>query len=167
MMKPILGVGAVLVAAVALAGCGGGGSSGSASGTVSTPATTTSGVAGASTTKTSTTVTVQSGSSSFNASASGLSAQIQKTVKQFASGKFGAAAASGASLLASCKPTVDKRLAPHATNATQKTVVKDLRVACTDLHNADREGMSGNTTAAKNWAMQAFAHAKAAAQNLR
>lgn len=164
MTKAILSVGALLAAAVALAGCGG--SSGSASGTVKTPAGTTSGVAGVSTTKTSTTVTAQSGSSSFNATANGLSARIQKSVKQFESGNFGAAAASGASLLASCKPTVNKQLAPHAMNAMQQAAVKDLRAACTEMHNADREGMKGNMTSAKNWATQAYAHAKAAAHEL-
>lgn len=167
MTKAILSVGAVLAAVVALAGCGGG--SGSASGTVSTPAGTTSGVAGVSTSKTSTTVTASSGastSSSFNVKAHRLSKQIQKSVRQFANGKLGAAAASGAALLSSCKSTVNKQLAPRAVNAMQKNAVKELRRSCADMQNAASRGRSGDMSGAKQWAMKALQQAQAAAKHV-
>ncbi len=163
MTKAILSVGALLAAVVALAGCGGGGSS--ASGTLSTPASTTSGVAGVSTTKTSTTVTAQSGGSSFNASVHGLSARIEHSVKQFENGNFGAAASSGASLLANCHSTVNNQLAPHATASTQKQAVRDLRKSCTYMQKAANAGGAGNMTGAKNYAKQALQQARMAGQD--
>lgn len=168
MTKAILSVGAILATAVVLAGCGGSGSAsgGSASGTVSTPAGTTSGVAGVSTTKTATTVYGSSGGSSFNATASGLAAKIQKSVKQFANGNLAGAASSGASLLRSCNGTVSSQLAPRATNAKQQEATKDLRLACADMKKADKQGMSGNLSGAKTWALQAARHARLAAHNL-
>jgi hypothetical protein len=170
MTKAILSVGAILAAAVALAGCGGSGSAsgGSASGTVTTPAGTTSGVAGVSTTKTSTTIYGSSSNgSNFNATASGLAAKIQQSVKQFANGNLAGAASSGASLLRSCNSTVNRQLAPHAISAMQREATKDLRLACADMKKADKQGMSGNLSGAKTSALQAAHEARLAARDIR
>lgn len=165
MTKTILGVGATLVAAAALAGCG---SSGSASGKVNTPAGTTAGVAGVSTTKTSTTVYgSSSGGSNFNANATRLTTRIEHSVRQLAKGNLAGAASSGASLLASCNSTVNKQLAPNARNSMQKEAAKDLRLACADMHKADKQGMAGNLSGAKTWAQQAAHEARLAERDIR
>jgi len=161
MRNAILGVGAILAAAIALAGCGGSGSAGGTAGT-------TGGVAGVSTTKTSTTVHgTTRGGSNFNAHATALATKIRKSVDAFAKGNLAAAASSGASLLSSCKPTVSRQLAPHATTGAQRETVKDLRLACGDLQKADKQGMSGNMSGAKNWARQAAHYAQLAGRDTR
>jgi hypothetical protein len=145
MTRAILGVAALLGAAIALAGCGGGGS---ASGT-------TGGVAGARTAK---------GSGSFHAKVSGFETRIQTSVHAFANGNISKAVSSGGSLLADCHTTVNNKIAPDATTRAQKQSVRDLRKSCTYMDNAVSAGENGNMSAAQSWAKKALTQAKLAVQ---
>ena len=145
MTKSILGVGALLAAAILLAGCGG---SGSASGT-------TGGVAGAH---------HAHGSGNFRASVHGFEAKLQTSVRAFQSGNLSKAIASGGPLLTNCVQTVDTKIAPHASTDAQKQVLAHLRSACAAMSQAASAGAAGNTMKAKQFAHVALTQAQIAAR---
>jgi hypothetical protein len=147
MTKAILGVGALLTAAIALAGCGGSGS-GSASGT-------TGGVAGAHHAQ---------GSGSFRAGVRGFEAKLQTSVHAFQNGNLTQAIASGGPLLTHCVQTVDTKIAPHASTHAQQTVLAHLRSACAEMSQAASAGAAGNTMKAKQFARDALTQAQIAAR---
>ena len=146
MTKAILGVGALLAAALALAGCGGSGS-GNANGT-------TGGVAGAHHAK---------GAGNFRASVHGFEANLQTSVHAFQSGNLSKAIMSGGPLLSNCMGVVNGKIAPHASTSAQRQALAHLRVACSDMKRAAGAGASGNTARARHFAQAALAQARIAA----
>ncbi len=135
----------ILGAAGVLAGCGAG----------SHAVGTTSGVAAA-----------QKAQESFRLQVQGFEARLQTAVTAFRSGKFGAAQASGTSLLTSCQRQVSK-LAANATTRPQRSAAAYLRVACTDMTEAAQAGAKGKLGRAKTLAGEALAQAKLAVAQLR
>jgi hypothetical protein len=148
MTRAILGIGALLLAAVvAFAGCGGS-AGGSANGN-------TDGVAGAKHAQ---------GSGNFRASVHGFEARLQTSVQAFRSGDLTKAIASGGPLLNDCMGVVDGKISPHASTQPQKQAVTHLHVACADMTQAADAGTSGNTAKAKQFAREAVAQAQIAAR---
>lgn len=147
MTRAILGVGALLVAAIALAGCGGTGS-GSASGT-------TGGVAS---------MHHGQGDANFRASVHGFEARLQTSVHAFQSGNLAKAIQSGGPLLNDCMGVVGSKIAPHASTRAQTAAVAHLRSACAEMSQAADAGAAGNTPKAKQFAAAALQQARIAAR---
>jgi hypothetical protein len=145
MTKAILGVGALLAAAIALAGCGGSGSAGGAAG----------GVAGAHHAQ---------GAGIFRANVHGFEARLQTSVHAFRSGDLTNAIASGGPLLTNCVGTVNTKIAPHASTPAQKQALAHLRSACNEMSLAASAGAAGNTAKAKQLAGDALTQAQTAAR---
>jgi hypothetical protein len=147
MSRAILGVGALLVAAIVLAGCGGTGS-GSASGT-------TGGDTG---------MHQGQGEANFRASVHGFEARLQTSVQAFQSGNLAKAISAGGPFLNDCIGMVGSKIAPHASTHAQNAAVAHLRSACAEMSQAANAGASGNTTKAKQFAAAALQQAQIAAR---
>jgi hypothetical protein len=147
MTKAILGVGALLAAAIALAGCGGSGRD--------SASVTTGGVAGAHHAQ---------GAGNLRAGVHRFEARLQTSVRAFQSGNLTQAIASGGPLVTNCVQTVDTKIAPHASTHAQQKVLAHLRSACAELSQAAGAGASGNTTKAKLFARDALTQAQIAAR---
>jgi hypothetical protein len=77
---------------------------------------------------------------------------------------MGKAISSGGPLLNDCIGTVDTKLAPHASNSTQKQAVPHLRAACAAMTQAASAASSGNMTKAKQFARTALHESQLAAR---
>lgn len=148
MTKFILGVGALLAAAVVLAGCGGGSTNTATTGT-------SGGVAGTSHTQT---------SASFSAKVHGLEGRMQTSVNAFESGNLSKAIASGGPILNNCMGLVNTNIAPHASTHAQMDALAHLRSACGEMTQAANAGASGSTMKAKQFARAALGQARIAAR---
>jgi len=157
--RVILGIGAMLAAAVALAGCGGGVSAnGTTVGTTMSGGTTTSGVAGAQTTK---------GSASFHVRVTNLRNRIRQAMQKLRNGNVTGAAAAGGTLLTNCRNIVNNQLAPKANSTKQRQAVSHLRTACDDMSKAATKAASGDMATTKQLAQQALDQAQQAVMQLK